>query len=65
MSRDHYSTLLYSFPTLLTATRHFQPSKPARKSEVAEVQNLDSSVTWEHSFFTTTDQNLVLFKRTR
>ncbi|PMD53985.1 uncharacterized protein K444DRAFT_699624 [Hyaloscypha bicolor E] len=33
----------------LTATRHFQPAKPARKSEVAEVQKLDSSVAWDLS----------------
>jgi tripeptidyl-peptidase I len=33
----------------LAATRHFQPAKPARKSEVAEVQKLDSSVAWDLS----------------
>ncbi|KAN0106002.1 subtilisin-like protein [Hyaloscypha variabilis] len=33
----------------LTATRQFKPSKPARKSEAAKVQELDSSVTWDLS----------------
>ncbi|KAE9370890.1 subtilisin-like protein [Stipitochalara longipes BDJ] len=33
----------------LTATKHFKPTKPARKSEAAEVKELDPSVTWDLS----------------